>query len=298
MKIIIAKSEKEFDCIAAWQIIGEILNKPEAVIGLSTGRTTGNLHRMVGEIYSRYPFNTSAVTFFGLDEVVNVPREYAGACYTMLKTEIIDALGIKDENFLMLPTVSDDFGKACRAFQEEIAKRGGIDLLILGLGENGHLGFNQPHSPLGGDAWVTKMNPELEERIRRETHTPPEKELGGVTLGIKNIMQARRIVLVAKGSNKAEVVRQMLEGPVTSDVPASVLQLHPDCEFLLDVASAAKLSENNHLLILHDDTPRKTNQLHGTVSYNGLPVPYCGLPDHCQYSVSGAVEGNVSYESR
>lgn len=118
-----------------------------------------------------------------------------------------------------------------------------IDLLILGLGENGHLGFNQPHSPLGGDAWVTKMNPELEERIRRETHTPPEKELGGVTLGIKNIMQARRIVLVAKGSNKAEAVKQMLEGPVTSDVPASVLQLHPDCEFLLDVASAAKLSE-------------------------------------------------------
>ena len=243
MKITIAKSEKEFDCIAAWQIIGEILNKPEAVIGLSTGRTTGNLHRMVGEIYSCYPFNTSAVTFFGLDEVVNVPREYAGACYTMLKTEIIDALGIKDENFLMLPTVSDDFGKACRAFQEEIAKRGGIDLLILGLGENGLLGFNQPHSPLGGDAWVTKMNPELEERIRRETHTPPEKELGGVTLGIKNIMQARRIVLVAKGSNKAEAVKQMLEGPVTSDVPASVLQLHPDCEFLLDVASAAKLSE-------------------------------------------------------
>ncbi|WP_288689785.1 6-phosphogluconolactonase [uncultured Bacteroides sp.] len=243
MKITIAKSEKEFDCIAAWQIIGEILNKPEAVIGLSTGRTTGNLHRMVGEIYSCYPFNTSAVTFFGLDEVVNVPREYAGACYTMLKTEIIDALGIKDENFLMLPTVSDDFGKACRAFQEEIAKRGGIDLLILGLGENGHLGFNQPHSPLRGDAWVTKMNPELEERIRRETHTPPEKELGGVTLGIKNIMQARRIVLVAKGSNKAEAVKQMLEGPVTSDVPASVLQLHPDCEFLLDVASAAKLSE-------------------------------------------------------
>ena len=174
---------------------------------------------------------------------MNVPREYAGACYAMLKTEIIDALGIKDENFLMLPTVSDDFGKACRAFQEEIAKRGGIDLLILGLGENGHLGFNQPHSPLGGDAWVTKMNPELEERIRRETHTPPEKELGGVTLGIKNIMQARRIVLVAKGCNKAEAVKQMLEGPVTSDVPASVLQLHPDCEFLLDVASAAKLSE-------------------------------------------------------
>ena len=75
MKITIAKSEKEFDCIAAWRIIGEILNKPESVIGLSTGRTTGNLHRLVGEIYSRYPFDVSSVTFFGLDEVTNVLRD-------------------------------------------------------------------------------------------------------------------------------------------------------------------------------------------------------------------------------
>ena len=223
MKITIAKSEKEFDCIAAWRIIGEILNKPESVIGLSTGRTTGNLHRLVGEIYSRYPFDVSSVTFFGLDEVTNVPREYAGACYTMLKTELIDTLGIQEDNFLMLPTVSDDFDKACKLFQQEIEDRGGIDLLILGLGENGHLGFNQPGSPLGGETWVTQMNTELEECIRRETNT----------LGIRNIMQARKIVLVAKGANKADIVRKMLEGPVTPEVPASVLQLHPNCEFLL-----------------------------------------------------------------
>lgn len=243
MNVTIAKNERVFDCTAAWRIIGEILHKPEAVIGLSTGRTTGNLHRIVGEIYSRYPFDASAVTFFGLDEVINVPREYAGACYTMLKTEIIDALGIGDENFLMLPTTSVDFRKDCIAFQEEIARRGGIDLLILGLGENGHLGFNQPQSPFSGEAWVTEMNSELEERIRRETGTPPEKELGGVTLGLKNIMQARRIILVAKGVNKANIVKQMLEGPITPDVPASILQLHPDCEFLLDSVSASKLSE-------------------------------------------------------
>lgn len=238
MKVTIVEGEREFDCLAAWRIIGEILKKPDCVIGLSTGRTTGNMHRLVGEIYSKYPFDVSAVTFFGLDEVTNVPREYAGACYTMLKTELIDTLGIKEEKFLMLPTVSDDFEKDCRSFQHEIEKRGGIDLLILGLGENGHLGFNQPHSPFGGEAWVTKMNPELEERIRRETGTPPDKELGGATLGIKNIMQARKIVLVAKGVNKAAIVREMLLGPVTTDVPASILQLHPDCEFLLDSASA------------------------------------------------------------
>ena len=182
------------------------------------------------------------VTFFGLDEVMNVPREYAGACYTMLKTELMDTLGIKEENFLMLPTISGDFEQSCRDFQQEIANRGGIDLLILGLGENGHLGFNQPESPFGGEAWVTRMNVELEERIRRETGTPPDKELGGATLGIKNIMQARRIVLVAKGTNKADIVKRMLEGPVTTDVPASILQLHPNCEFLLDEAAASMLN--------------------------------------------------------
>ena len=86
------------------------------------------------------------------------------------------------------------------------------------------------------------MHAELEVRIRRETNTPPEKQLGGITLGIKNIMQARRIVLVAKGTNKTDIVKQMLEGPVTTDVPASILQLHPNCEFLLDSKAATGLS--------------------------------------------------------
>ena len=242
MKITVTKQEKEFDCTAAWRIIGQILHKPESVIGLSTGRTTGNLHRLVGEIYTNYPFKVDSVTFFGLDEVTNVPREYAGACYTMLKTELMDTLGIQEEHFLMLPTISDDFEKACRDFQQEIANRGGIDLLILGLGENGHLGFNQPESPFGGETWVTRMNVELEERIRRETGTPADKALGGATLGIKNMMQARRIVLVAKGKNKAAIVKQMLQGPVTTEVPASILKLHRNCEFLLDKAAASLLT--------------------------------------------------------
>lgn len=242
MKITIAQNEAEFDRIAAWRIIGEILNNPTAVIGLSTGRTTKNLHKVISDIYSMYPFDVSTVTLFGLDEVTNVPREYAGACYTMLKTQLMDTLGIADENFLMPPTTSDNFDKACRDFQEELEKRGGIDMQILGLGENGHLGFNQPGSPFEGETWVTKMDSALEERIRRETNTPPQKELGGLTLGIKNIMQARKIVLVAKGAGKANIVKEMLEGSITTDVPASILQLHPNCEFLLDAESARKLT--------------------------------------------------------
>lgn len=244
MKITIANNESTFDREAASRIVNQICNKPSSVIGLSTGRITGNIHRLVCKQHSEVNFDVSQTTFFGLDEVTNVPREYSGACYTMLHTEIIDDLGIDDNHFLMLPTKSDDFEKECRNFRNELEHRGGIDLLILGIGENGHLGFNQPGTPLNSITSIAFMDERLEKRIRKETGTPDEIALGGVTLGLRDIMHARRIVLVAKGENKREIVREMLTGPVTSDCPASILQLHPDCEFLIDQTAAADIDIN------------------------------------------------------
>ncbi len=122
--------------------------------------------------------------------------------------------------------------KACKLFQQEIESRGGIDLLILGLGENGHLGFNQPGSPLGGETWVTQMNTELERRIRRETNNTAGERTGWCYLGIRNIMQARKIVLVAKVRTRRISSGKCWRDPFTPEVPASVLQLHPNCEFL------------------------------------------------------------------
>lgn len=236
-KIIIAKDEDEFDRIAAWKIIGEILNNPQAVIGLSTGQTTKNMHTIVSQLYSIHPFDTSGVTLFGLDEITNVPQEYKGACYTMIKEQIVDALNLKPENFIMPPTISDDFEEECRIFQNKLKQRGGIDLQILGLGTNGHLGFNQPGTPFESETWVSKMDEVLETRVRKETGIT-DKELGGLTLGIKNIMQSRKILLVAKGKSKAEIVKKILQGPITTDVPGSVLQLHPNCQFLFDKEAA------------------------------------------------------------
>lgn len=112
----------------------------------------------------------------------------------------------------MLPTISGDFEQSCRDFQQEIANRGGIDLLILGLGENGHLGFNQPESPFGGEAWVTRMNVELEERIRRETGTPPDKELGGATLGIRTLCRHAGLYWLPKGLIKRILSSGCLKG--------------------------------------------------------------------------------------
>ena len=171
MNITICDDERRFDITAANRIVGQIMSKPDSVIGLSTGRTTHAMHNIVGKLYAEMQFDVSAVTFFGLDEVVGVEPTYAGACCAMLHDELIDALALDDRQLLMLPTKSADFAHDCCSFKERLRLRGGIDLLILGLGENGHLGFNQPGTPFGQEAWVTCMDPQLECRIRpRQPH--------------------------------------------------------------------------------------------------------------------------------
>ena len=229
---------EEVDRLSARLIADTIRSHPGAVIGLSTGRTTCSIHRELCRVVKEEGVDVSGVTFFGVDEVTGVSKNYAGACYAMLKTEVMDPLGIPEEHFLMLPTRSEDFEADCKAFTAELGRRGGIELLLLGLGENGHLGFNQPGSPFSSSARHSEMYPELEERIRRETATPADEPLGGVTLGLKDIMQSRNLALAAKGRAKAAIVKKMIQGPVTEEVPASVLQLHPSCTVLLDTEAA------------------------------------------------------------
>jgi glucosamine-6-phosphate deaminase len=241
MKITITPDEQEFDRTAAWRIIRQILEKPAAVIGLSTGQTTMGMHRIVSHIYMQYPFDVSRLTLFNVDELTNLPREYAGSCYTMILNQLAGPLGIPEENFIMPPTLSEDFAAECRLFEQRLAARGGADLQILGIGANGHIGINQPGTPFESETWVSPMDPDFEARVRRETQVPEHTILGGLTRGIKNIMHTRKLILVAKGAHKAEIIEKAILGPVTTDIPASVVQLHPNCEILLDAAAGARI---------------------------------------------------------
>jgi glucosamine-6-phosphate deaminase len=243
MKITIASSEQEFDITAAWRIIGQMLQKPDAVIGLSTGQTTIGMHGIVSEIYAKYPFDVSRVTLFNVDELTNLPREYSGSCYTMILNQIAGPLALREEQFIMPPTMSSDFEAEARLFERRLADLGGADLQMLGIGLNGHIGINQPGTPFESETWVSPMDPDFEARVRRETQVPASTVLGGLTRGIKNIMQTRKIVLIAKGSHKAEIIERAILGPVTTDIPASVVQLHPNCEILLDAAAGARIAE-------------------------------------------------------
>jgi glucosamine-6-phosphate deaminase len=242
MKITITKNEKEFDQVAAWRIIAQMLEKPNAVIGLSTGQTTINMHAIVSAIHAQYPFDVSGITLFNVDELTNLPREYAGSCYTMILNQLAAPLGIPQENFIMPPTQSNDFEAEARLFEKRLAERGGADLQMLGIGSNGHIGINQPGTPFESETWVSPMDFDFEARVRRETNVPAGTVLGGLTRGIKNIMHTRKLILIAKGAHKAEIIEKAILGPVTTELPASVIQLHPNCEVLLDAAAGARIA--------------------------------------------------------
>lgn len=244
MKITITKNEQEFNITAAWRIIAQMLEKPTSVIGLSTGQTTIDMHRIVSDIHKQYPFDVSRITLFNVDELTNLSRDYAGSCYTMILNQIAGPLGIADENFIMPPTLSDDFGAEALLFEKRLIGRGGADLQMLGIGSNGHIGINQPGTPFESETWVSPMDPDFEARVRRETQVPDHIVLGGLTRGIKNIMHTRKLILIAKGAHKAEIIKQAILGPVTTDIPASVVQLHADCEILLDADAGALIAEH------------------------------------------------------
>ena len=241
MKITICKNEEDFNITAAWRIIAQMLEKPTAVIGLSTGQTTIDMHAIVSRIHTSYPFDVSRITLFNVDELTNLPREYAGSCYTMILNQLAGPLGIPEENFIMPPTLSDDFVREAELFERRLAGRGGADLQMLGIGSNGHIGINQPGTPFESETWVSPMDPDFEARVRRETQVPDNIVLGGLTRGIKNIMYTRKLILIAKGAHKADIIGKAILGPVTTDIPASVVQLHPNCEILLDAAAGARL---------------------------------------------------------
>lgn len=243
MKITIMEDEKAFDTAGAWRIIGQILKKRNSVIGLSTGQTTIAMHQAAADIFNQYPFDVSDVTIFNVDELTNLERSYAGSCYTMIYNQLAKPLKLREDQFIMPPTMSKDFEKECDIFEEKLSNRGGADLQMLGIGMNGHIGINQPGTAFESTTWVSPMDCVFEARVRKETGVPPEHKLGGLTRGIKNIMHTREIILIAKGEQKADIIEQALFGKVTTDIPASIIQLHPNCEILLDAAAASKIAD-------------------------------------------------------
>lgn len=218
--------------------------KPHLVLGLPTGRTPVPLYRALVSLYEKGRADFSRASTFNLDEFVGVPPGDPRSYRAFMDRQLFDVVNLRPSRIHFLNGAASDAVAECARYERAIARAGGIDLLILGLGANGHIGFNEPARELVAGTHRTRLTPATRRAnaalFGRVADVPEE----ALSMGMSTILRARRIVLLATGSAKAKTIRQMVLGPITPQVPASFLQLHRSAEVWVDREAAGELSED------------------------------------------------------
>ena len=241
MKLMITRCD-EFDSMAAQQIARLVAAKPGAVLGTATGSTTVGVHRELVRLHHGSQLDFARVTVFHVDEYVGPGSTHPVSCRAQMEQQLLCHVDIDRRNVFFPYGSTASLESQCRTFEDEIATRGGIDCQVLGIGANGHVGLNEPGTPLESTTHVADLSPKTIATMARCFASGADVPAKGITMGIKTIMLARRVMLLAKGDDKADIVHEALFGSVTTDVPASVLQLHPDLLVVLDEKAAARIA--------------------------------------------------------
>lgn len=242
MKILILENTESAAKLATRAILEALKEKPDLVLGLATGSTPIGIYAGLVSAHQSSAVDFSRVSTFNLDEYLDLPAEHEQSFYYFMRKHLFDGVNIPPDRIHFPPTVGPQLLKQCVDYETLIREAGGIDLQILGIGSNGHIGFNEPTSSLASRTRLKTLTDKTlrdNSRFYGPNEQPPEV---ASTMGIGTILDTRRILLQAFGSNKAEAIRQAVEGPVSAMCPGSALQLHQDVTFLLDDASAARLS--------------------------------------------------------
>ena len=241
MLLIEAKDYNDMSRKAANIISAQVIMKPHAVLGLATGSTPVGAYKQLVEWYNKGDLDFANVTSVNLDEYKGLSPENDQSYRYFMNTNLFNHVNINKERTFVPNGLEPDSEKACAAYNEIIRSVGGIDLQLLGIGSNGHIGFNEPGTPFGSRTHLVDLTPSTREANQRFFNALDEVPTQAVTMGIRTVMNARRIMLIALGKGKAEIIRKTILGPVTEEVPASVLQLHPDVEIYLDHDAASLL---------------------------------------------------------
>lgn len=242
MKIVVVKDYKEMSEAAANIIINAVKENPEINLGLATGGSPVGLYKNLVEDHKKNNTSYKKAKSFNLDEYLGLSRDHDQTYYTFMQENLFKHIDIKDENVHVPKGDSADPKKTAKDY-EELIKENPIDLQLLGIGSNGHIGFNEPNSSFEGVTDVVNLTSETIEANSRyfegnEDLVPTQ----AISMGIKTIMQAEKILLIASGKNKAEAIKGLIEGSVTEGLPASVLQNHKDVTIIIDEDAASLLS--------------------------------------------------------
>ena len=228
---------------AASLIAAQVVLKPEGVLGLATGSTPIGLYSQLVEWYKQGDLSFAGIRSVNLDEYLGLAPTHEQSYRYFMQQNLFDHIDIKPENTHMLNGLAADPDAECAAYDQLIRELGGVDLQLLGMGHNGHIAFNEPGDDFGLETHVVTLTDRTIDANTRFFENRDEVPRHALTMGIKNIMQARRILIIVSGEEKADTVCKAFAGPVTKDVPASVLQLHPDVTLVGDKAALSKLVE-------------------------------------------------------
>ncbi len=237
MVIIKAKNYEEMSAKAANIIAAQVTMKPNCILGLATGSTPIGTYAKLVEKYKAAELDFAGVTSVNLDEYRGLPKENDQSYYYFMHDHLFSHINIDKRRTFLPDGTEPDAEKACNDYNDIIHSLGGIDLQLLGLGHNGHIGFNEPSDNFALETHCVDLTESTIKANQRFFDSYEDVPKQAYTMGIKTILQAKKVVVVVSGADKAEAVYKSFFGPVTPQVPASILQLHPDCIVVADEAA-------------------------------------------------------------
>ena len=241
MQIYRAKDYEDMSKKAANIIASQIVLKPDCVLGLATGSTPIGAYKNLVEKYEQGDLDFSQVTTVNLDEYKGLPRENDQSYYYFMHDNLFDHVNVKPENTHLPDGTKEDSDEECARYEELIRTLGGQDLQLLGLGHNGHIGFNEPDAIFEKATHCVDLQESTIEANKRFFASADDVPKQAYTMGIGTIMQAKKILVVVSGEDKADTVAKAFFGPVTPEVPASILQFHKDVVLVADEAALSKV---------------------------------------------------------
>lgn len=241
MQVYLTRSKQEMSRFAALRVASIVRLKSGAVLGLATGSTPIGVYRELARMHQQEGLDFSQVRTFNLDEYLGLPADHRQSYHYFMWRHLFRHINIKPENTHVPDGLPRDLLAFCQWYEEEIERAGGIDLLLLGIGRNGHVGFVEPNEVLMVRTSVAKLSETTVKDNARFCRHIDEVPKYALTMGIGTILAARSILLLASGENKADAIAKAIEGPITTQVPASLLKLHHDVTFVIETAAASQL---------------------------------------------------------
>lgn len=241
MKLIVTENYEELSKVAAGEMANVIKSNPKAILGLATGGSPVGMYKELIRMNKDGEVDFSDITTVNLDEYIGLSGDHPQSYRYFMNTNLFNHININKNNTYVPNGLAQDIEKECKAYDAKIAELGGTDVQLLGVGTNGHIAFNEPDEALVSGSHLTGLTEDTIKANARFFNSIDEVPTKALTMGLGEIMKSKKIIVIASGEGKAEAVKAMLSGMISTNMPASMLQMHRDVVVIIDKAAAKLL---------------------------------------------------------